>query len=179
MDMNIGFTTYFDQGSDACFFYLFKAWYTTEKPTSVMHLLDYVIRREQDPLKREIMEILRSWLKGNSFKEIILFVMQIVLLSLRRDLTYEQDWDMEDNYMPSFEQHVLGASPHIHDYCIDKHTRMGKKMGKDLKDFANEGSHVENEDIHTNQEYKHIYIEFRQSYVEMEHGASQASQFAG
>jgi hypothetical protein len=49
----------------------------------------------------------------------------------------------------------------IDDYVIDKHTKEGRKKGKDLKDFANEGCHVENEHPLVNQQYKEIYVSFR------------------
>ena len=47
----------------------------------------------------------------------------------------------------------------IDDYAIDMHTSMGRKMGKNRKDFALEGSIVVNEDT------EFLVKEWREFYV--------------
>lgn len=39
-----------------------------------------------------------------------------------------------------------GVIESIHDYAIDKHTKLGRKMGKTRKDFVEVGANVEPED---------------------------------
>ena len=40
----------------------------------------------------------------------------------------------------------------IPDYALDAHTRRGKKMGKSIKDFFTEGSHLENHKMFSNED---------------------------
>lgn len=196
LDALTGFTTYFNQRNDACIHFLLNVWHhkdnntATRRYKAVLPMLNHAISharvdgmdvREISLMKR-VMDILLIWAKGYDFKESWMFPLQIVLLSLRGNgVPYSDDWApiptysdgkvagaSNDEWFHMFDRNLDGEKIEIDDFCIDRHTKMGKRNGKDLKDFANEGSYVENESNATNSTYKEIYISFRQQYVQME-----------
>lgn len=58
----------------------------------------------------------------------------------------------------------LGEELELHDYCVDMHTKRGKRGGKGRSEFANEGSFVTNEDKKVIVEkYLIIYNRFKYS----------------
>ena len=142
------------QRNDACFYWFFK--YEDKNA-----LLSFVIENEQE--YKEYMIILQSWYREYKFKEHILFAMLIILIGIRRYPPVIPD--IQDEY-PEWKhfymKNIQGDMIDIDEFVIDKHTRKGRRDGKDLSLFASEGAYVSNEFEHTNQEYKQIYTQFRQ-----------------
>lgn len=166
----------YKKGSDSCFYWFFKVFNNggntdAQKKASVIYLIDYVIREEQNKDRISLMNILRAWFREHSFKEYILFGMQIVLIGLRKpEIKYTDiNGSITDNKGTSISEwktfymrNLTDGAIQIDDFVIDKHTRQGKKKGKDLAVFATEGACVENEDPNMNKVYKEIYTSFRQ-----------------
>jgi len=149
--------------NDGCFYWFFKQGGDTMCMKSVGHLLSYVIDHEEDTDRKRVMCILRDWFKGYDFKEYILFAMYIILLGIRQTPIEKREQSAPDDEWEAYYMiNVEGKSIHIDDFVIDKHTRAGKKKGKDLATFASEGAFVTNESRCTNQRYKEIYTAFRQ-----------------
>lgn len=178
----------FNAGSDGCFYWVFKQFYSNnETMSSILKFIDYAIdttkKRTTITLKKtkdsqehkklenkyEIMfktiDVLRSWYKTLKHKEFIMYGIQIILLCLRSNLEYERyilsDKYTDISYVSYLEKNLKDGPIEIDDFCIDKHTKSGKKAGKDITDFASDGCLVINEDPNTNQEYKWIYIDYR------------------
>lgn len=178
----------FNSGSDGCFYWFFKQFYSNnETMSSVLKFIDYAIdttkkrtvahmKNTKDNQERRMLDnkydlmfktidVLRLWYKTLKHKEFIMYGMQIILLCLRSNLEYQRythDSKYSNiSYVSYLEKNLKDGSIEIDDFCIDKHTKTGKKSGKDITDFASDGCLVINEDTNTNQEYKWIYIDYR------------------
>lgn len=182
-DEYMRFQEEFKKGSDACFYWFFKLFSRGNSLSTcrhqVSHLLSFVLdetklQPDSEELIR-VMSILRDWFREYNFKEYVLFAMQIILLGLRRphiDNLHELDvlsakilsptCVFKDEWEGYYMRNVNGSVIIIDDFVVDKHTRKGRKIGKDLAVFAKEGAYVTNEYKDTVQDYKKIYTEFRQ-----------------
>lgn len=97
------------------------------------------------------------WYRKYSFKEHVLFGMQIILLGLRR-------MDEQDPIIVPHRRDMPNnkVDPPI---TIDVHTREGKRRGMSKSKFVIEGAMVTNEHPITNQEYKKIYMTYRSTGI--------------
>src|SRR3989338_2414396 len=173
----------FDNNRDACFYWFFKVLFqprtksntkktskstksqksAKQKPlaSSVKSYIDYVISKEKDKNILALYNILNKWFTTKQYQELWIYGTQIILLALRRPFDKPIFYPVNSNWSSIYLNNVMNKSIIIYDYCIDKHTRAGKKLGKTTIDFALEGSLVENESILTNQIYKKIYVQVR------------------
>lgn len=108
--------------------------------------------------------IMIQWYKSWTIKEKWMCFAYPMVLVVKRD---ELDWDevIDDcnvNYEDLYAINKSGNVIEIDDYVVDWHTKDGKRKGKTLLDFAEEGSKVENEDAKLlNENYKNIYIDMK------------------
>lgn len=153
----------YERKTDECFYWFFRECGGQLLPlkSNVLALLSYVIDVETDEKRISVMKILYRWYKDYSFKEHVLFALQLILIGLRRsdirDVQENETSQCESLYM----RNVSGETIEIDDYIIDKHTRSGKRQGKDLSTFAIEGAYVTDESEGTRQDYKEIYTSIR------------------
>lgn len=85
----------------------------------------------------------------------------ISLIMHREDINWNSELLVQDIIISNeeiiklFKEHKLIE---IDSYAIDMHTSLGRKLGKDKKDFAKEGSYIENENKkYLNLEWRNIY----------------------
>jgi len=173
----------FNNNSDACFYWFFKILFQprikssksknqksskrkesiTVKPlaSSVKPYIDYVISKEKDKNVLALYNVLNKWFKTYKYRELWIYGSQIILLALRKSFTKSIFYPISSNWSSIYLKNIMNKSIIIDDFCIDKHTRVGKNLGKTTTDFAIEGSIVANESTLTNQIYKKIYIQVR------------------
>jgi len=174
------FVECFERKDDECFKWMFKI-FNGEKKGDVMRfrrkdniymIWEYLFSRENvkgNGIYKELLEYkLREFYKLNRGERFMFLVNSIDLVmkcdgketifvsvyisQIRKELSrYEQDF--VEMYKKSMEYMT------IDEYAIDMHTSMGRKMGKNRKDFALEGSIVVNEDA------EFLVKEWRDFYV--------------
>ena len=174
------FVECFERKDDECFKWMFKI-FNGEKKGDVMRfrrkdniymIWEYLFSRENvkgNGIYKELLEYkLREFYKLNRGERFMFLVNSIDLVmkcdgketifvsvyisQIRKELSrYEQDF--VEMYKKSMEYMT------IDEYAIDMHTSMGRKMGKNRKDFALEGSIVVNEDT------EFLVKEWRDFYV--------------
>lgn len=87
-------------------------------------------------------------------KERALFLIAMVNIIMYMD---EIGWKEKVRFRWS---NVIEGGMTLDDYCIDMHSRRGRRMGKDKKDFGKEGCFVVNEyEKYKNQAWRDYYIE--------------------
>ena len=174
------FVECFERKDDECFKWMFKI-FNGKKKGDVMRfrrkdniymIWEYLFSRENvkgNGIYKELLEYkLREFYKLNRGERFMFLVNSIDLVmkcdgketifvsvhisQIRKELSrYEQDF--VEMYKKSMEYMT------IDEYAIDMHTSMGRKMGKNRKDFALEGSIVVNEDA------EFLVKEWRDFYV--------------
>lgn len=156
------FKELYKENKDSCFYYYFK--YENQSK-----LLDWIIESEYDEKILKCMKILRNWYKKYKYKEYKIYGIQIILIGLRRELIkkYQFNYKILSDVDKLYINNINGEKIEIDYYVIDKHTKQGRKKGKNIIDFVKEGSYVENESEFINQEYKKIYNEFKSNISEI------------
>lgn len=148
----------YDEGRDDCFRWFLALHYGSKRTARVLH---HVMAKE-DGIIRRTMDILHTWYRKYSFKEHVLFGMQIILLGLRRMDEPEPIIVPHRRDMPN---NKVDPPITIDPYIIDVHTREGKRRGMSKSKFVIEGAMVNNEHPITNQEYKKIYMTYRSTGI--------------
>ena len=174
------FVECFERKDDECFKWMFKIFNGKKKGDKVRFrrkdniymIWEYLFSRENvkgNGIYKELLEYkLREFYKLNRGERFMFLANSIDLVmkcdgketifvsvhisQIRKELSrYEQDF--VEMYKKSMEYMT------IDEYAIDMHTSMGRKMGKNRKDFALEGSIVVNEDT------EFLVKEWRDFYV--------------
>ena len=174
------FVECFERKDDECFKWMFKIFNGKKKgdvirfrrKDNIYMIWEYLFSRENvkgNGKYKELLEYkLREFYKLNRGERFMFLVNSIDLVmkcdgketifvsvyisQIRKELSrYEQDF--VEMYKKSMEYMT------IDEYAIDMHTSMGRKMGKNRKDFALEGSIVVNEDA------EFLVKEWRDFYV--------------
>ena len=174
------FVECFERKDDECFKWMFKIFNGKKKGDKVRFrrkdniymIWEYLFSRENvkgNGIYKELLEYkLREFYKLNRGERFMFLVNSIDLVmkcdgketifvsvhisQIRKELDkYEKDFVEMYNYSMLYWT--------IDDYAIDMHTSMGRKMGKNRKDFALEGSIVVNEDT------EFLVKEWRDFYV--------------
>lgn len=139
-------------------------WYST--------LFNYLYVRERDEDVTEMIDRAERWYRElSNLKESILCVSMcvywFVLVFKKEEGRYDSVLDHEPEITLKLDtekdvfSHV-GEEIVLDDYVLDMHTKRGRKLGKNRKTFAEEGSLVVNEDKRvSNDKYKRFYDEMK------------------
>jgi hypothetical protein len=162
------FMNLYNARSDACFYWFFKLLFPDSKDgkadkPAVKKLIDFIIKEEKrNHHLVKLFETLRKWAKELTNKESWMPLAELVLAGLRfiphkkeEDFAAIQDKSFNNNLQ--YLVNTSGIKIKIDDFCVDKHTRKGKRSGKGDKDFVEEGSVVFNESPLVRDDYKAIY----------------------
>lgn len=150
---------YASQKPDRCFVPLFQVLFSeTQRTKDVLKMVDHATR-ESGLRYKPLLQVLRKWFLKYKFKEAWMFAAQVVLISIRKPLMRIPKLAPSSyaSWYVHWYRNLTGPPITIDDYCVDVHTREGKKRGKNVRDFCDEGAIVFNESRYTTHEYKEIY----------------------
>lgn len=149
----------FEKGKEECMIWMFKMFYNEEKSDKVIFrrrkdniylIWNYLFHLEKVKSNKNIEKVL-EW-KLNEFfvkerKERFLFLSSCIDICMFYNEKWENLKEYYDSRIEDYEIHLENREKIIvKDYIYDMHTREGKRMGKDKKNFREEGCIVINED---------------------------------
>lgn len=149
----------FEKGKEECMIWMFKIFYNDEKSNKVIFrrrkdniymIWNYLFHLEKVKKNKNIEKVL-EW-KLNEFfrkerKERFLFLSSCIDICMFYNEKWENVKEYYDSRIEEYEIHLEHREKIIvKDYVYDMHTREGKRMGKDKKNFREEGCIVMKED---------------------------------
>lgn len=149
----------FEKGKEECMIWMFKMFYNEEKSDKIVFrrrkdniymIWNYLFHLEKVKKNKNIEKVL-EW-KLNEFfvkerKERFLFLSSCIDICMFYNEKWENVKEYYDSRIEDYEIHLEHREKIIvKDYIYDMHTREGKRMGKDKKNFREEGCIVMNED---------------------------------
>ena len=149
----------FEKGKEECMIWMFKMFYNEEKSDKIVFrrrkdniymIWNYLFNLEKVKNNKNIEKVL-EW-KLNEFfvkerKERFLFLSSCIDICMFYNEKWENLKEYYDSRIEDYEIHLENREKIIvKDYIYDMHTREGKRMGKDKKNFREEGCIVINED---------------------------------
>ena len=164
----------FEKGEEECMVWMFKMFYNEEKSEKIVFrrrkdniymIWSYLFNLEKVKNNKNIEKVL-EW-KLNEFfvkerKERFLFLSSCIDICMFYNEKWENLKEYYDNRIEDYEINLENRQKIIvKDYIYDMHTREGKRMGKDKKNFREEGCIVMNEDEEfLRKEWRDFYMEY-------------------
>ena len=162
----------FEKREEECMIWMFKMFYNEEKSDKIVFrrrkdniyiIWNYLFNLEKVKNNKNIEKVLE--LKLNEFfvkerKERFLFLSSCIDICM----FYNEKWEnLKEYYDRRIEDYEINFENRqkiiVKDYIYDMHTREGKRMGKDKKNFREEGCIVMNEDEEfLRKEWKDFYM---------------------
>ena len=172
----------FEKGEEECMIWMFKMFYNEEKSDKIVFrrrkdniymIWNYLFNLEKVKKNKNIEKVL-EW-KLNEFfvkerKERFLFLSSCIDICMFYNEKWENIKDYYDSRIEENNSYEINIENRkkiiVKDYIYDMHTREGKRMGKDKKNFREEGCIVINEDEEfLRKEWRDFYMGYTSSPV--------------
>lgn len=168
------FYTLFKSNNYDCFYYALKTFYKLgcgnrrfgnkrKAMYFIWEILFYEIKDLKEKLYQYFLVMLKSFHDPLTYKP--MYLIQSILAFFHRDKLDYEEYKIENiNYKKIMNRHQRIYFK-IDLFCIDVHTKLGRKWGKTKEDFMNEGRIIIDEDLeYVNPKFINIYDKALRTY---------------